>query len=98
MKNTVSESEALNNYFKEREYTANSYVMRCFSISMFIYLVCFLLNLFEIFIIDKEIMLMGFVPAVVIYLIMLIITKSVSLSSRKIKYFCCFVLFRCLRL
>ena len=90
MKNTVSESEALNNYFKEREYTANSYVMRCFSICMFIYLVCFLLNLFEIFIIDKEIMLMGFVPAVVIYLIMLIITKSVSLSSRKIKYFMLF--------
>ena len=87
MKNSVSKSEALNNYFKEREYAANSYVMRCFSIGMLIYLTSFLLNLFDIFIIDKKIMLMGFGPAVVIYLSMLIITKIVPLSSRKIKYF-----------
>ena len=90
MKNGVSKSEALNNYFKEREYTANSYVMRCFSIGMLIFFISFLLNLFDIFIIDKKIMLMGFIPAVVIYLSMLIITKIVSLSSKKIKYFIMF--------
>ena len=90
MKNTVSESEALKNYFKEREHVANSYVMRCFSVCMFIYLVSFILNLLNIFIIDKKIMLMGFVPATVIYFLMLIVMKNISLSSKKVKYFILF--------
>jgi putative nucleotidyltransferase with HDIG domain len=57
---------------------------------MFIYLVSFILNLLNIFIIDKKIMLMGFVPATVIYFLMLIVMKNISLSSKKVKYFILF--------
>ncbi|MEE1029051.1 MAG: HD domain-containing phosphohydrolase, partial [Agathobacter sp.] len=86
----MHERENIDKYIKDKEYIANTYVMRCFFISMIVYLIAFLLNVFDIFIIDKSIMLMGFVPSIFIYLAMLFVTKKVSLSSDKIKYFILF--------
>ena len=89
-KHVMHERENIDKYIKDKEYIANTYVMRCFFISMIVYLIAFLLNVFDIFIIDKSIMLMGFVPSIFIYLAMLFVTKKVSLSSDKIKYFILF--------
>ena len=89
-KHVMHERENIDKYIKDKEYIANTYVMRCFFISMIVYLIAFLLNVFDIFIIDKSTMLMGFVPSIFIYLAMLFVTKKVSLSSDKIKYFILF--------
>ena len=90
MKDIMHERENIDKYIEDKEYIANTYVMRCFLISMIVYFVAFLLNAFNIFIIDKSIMLMGFIPSIFIYLTMLLITKKVSLSSGKMKYFILF--------
>ena len=79
-KHVMHERENIDKYIKDKEYIANTYVMRCFFISMIVYLIAFLLNVVDIFIIDKSIMLMGFVPSIFIYLAMLFVTKKVSLS------------------
>ena len=60
MEYSNSENETLDNYFKGNENIANSYVMRCFSVSMLIYAFTFLLNLLNIFIINKRITISTF--------------------------------------
>ena len=90
MQHIMNEGEDLERYVADKECIANTYVMRCFSISMIVYFIGFLMNKFDVFIVDKSIMLMGFVPSMFIYLTMLFITKKVSLSSEKIKYFILF--------
>lgn len=90
MKHIMHEREDIDKFVADKEYIANTYVMRCFLISMIVYFTAFLLNILNIFIVDKKIMLSGFIPSVFIYLTMLLITKKVSLSSDKIKYFILF--------
>ena len=90
MKHIMHEREDIDKFVADKEYIANTYVMRCFLISMIVYFIAFLLNILNIFIVDKKIMLSGFIPSVFIYLTMLLITKNVSLSSDKIKYFILF--------
>ena len=77
-------------YVENKDYIANIHVMRCFTVAMVVYLLTYILNALEIFIIDKDIMKAGFVPSVLIYLVVLIVTKCVSLSDRKVKYFILF--------
>ena len=86
----MHEREDIDKFVADKEYIANTYVMRCFLISMIVYFIGFLLNILNLFIVDKKIMLIGFIPSVFIYLTMLLITKKVSLSSDKIKYFILF--------
>ena len=86
----MHEREDIDKFVADKEYIANTYVMRCFLISMIVYFIGFLLNILNLFIVDKKIMLGGFIPSVFIYLTMLLITKKVSLSSDKIKYFILF--------
>ncbi len=77
-------------YIEDREYIANQYVMKCFFITMVFYVVSFILNQLEIFIVDKQVMTSGFFPSLIIYVIMLIGSKMVSLSNEKVKYFILF--------
>jgi len=74
-------------YIEDREYIANKYVMKCFAVTMLIYALVFVLNVLNIFIIDKRIMLDGFVPSMIIYIIVYLITRVISLSNEKTKYF-----------
>ncbi len=74
-------------YIEDREYIANKYVMKCFFITMLFYVVSFILNIFEIFVVNKSVMAKGFFPSLIIYLIIFVITKRVSLSNEKVKYF-----------
>ena len=41
---------------ENREYIANTYVMRCFTVTMLVYLATFLLNLIGVFTIEQELM------------------------------------------
>ena len=77
-KHIMHKRENIDKYIEDKEYIANTYVMRCFFISMIVYFIAFLLNILDIFIVDKKIMLSGFIPSVFIYLTMLLI-ESVKL-------------------
>ena len=74
------------NYIENKEYVANTYVIKSFSITMLVYLVMFLLNCLNIFIIDKDIMKAGFIPSMIVYGIMLCIKKFIPLTDRRFKY------------
>ena len=72
---------------ENREYVANIYVMRCFTITMLVYLATFVLNLVGIFTIEQELMWKAFLPSVVIYLLMQLVARKISLEDKKTKYF-----------
>lgn len=74
-------------YIEDREYIANKYVMKCFAVTMLLYTLVFVLNVLNIFIIDKQIMLDGFIPSTIIYIVVYLITRCISLSNEKTKYF-----------
>lgn len=73
-----------------QEYIANTYVMRCFTVTMIVYLTAFLLNQVEIFIIEKNLMWSAFVPSVIIYVIGRLVARKMSLSDSRTKYFILF--------
>jgi len=73
-----------------QEYMANMYVMRCFSVTMIVYLVAFLLNQVEIFIVEKSLMWKGFIPSVFIYLLAQLVSRKMSFYNQKTKYFLLF--------
>ena len=77
-------------YVKNKEHIANLYVMRCFTIGMIVYFIAYLLNVLNIFIIDNDIMATGFIPSIIIYVVILLVIKKFSLSNRRIKYFILF--------
>ncbi len=77
-------------YIEDQEYVANIYVMKCFGVTMLVYLVAFILNILNIFIIDQRLMVAGFVPSVIIFVLTYYIAKRVSLSNTKVKYFILF--------
>lgn len=70
-----------------QEFLANTYVIRCFHVTMGIYLLVFLLNVAEIFIIDHSLMEKAFFSSAAIYLFMHIVLRFCSLSNWRTKYF-----------
>lgn len=90
MENTKIKGDDISVYLKDREYIANTYVLRCFTVTMIIYAITFLMNIMGIFVINKELMLNGFIPSVIIYFIVYFISKQISLSNTKTKYFILF--------
>lgn len=87
MGNTEKKNDDISIYLENREYIANTYVFNCFTVSMVIYLIAFVLDLLGIFVVDKQIMTMGFIPSLLIYLVVFWATKKVSLTGEKTKYF-----------
>ena len=77
-------------YVKDKERTANQYVLHCFSITMLIYTIAAILNWLNIFIINQTIMNVGYFACVLIYVVALMIIRTLSLSSEKTKYFILF--------
>ena len=57
MKYIMHEREDIDKFVADKEYIANTYVMRCFLISMIVYFIGFLLNILNLFIVDKKIRL-----------------------------------------
>ncbi len=86
----MQKNDDIGMYLNDKEYTANTYVMKCFTVTMILYFITFVLNLLGIFIIDKSVMRQGFIPSLVIYGIVFFITKKISLSDSRTKYFLLF--------
>ena len=78
-------------YIDNRDYIANKYVLKCFTVTMLIYTIAFVLNLLNIFVVDQKIMRSGFVPAAIIYFLLVIGLKGRDLSNEKVKYFLLFI-------
>lgn len=83
MNNLKNSTDEISAYIEGQEDIANTYVMRCFSITMLVYTIAFLLNLFNIFVIDQNLMLQGYIPSLIIYAIIYFFSKYVPLSKRK---------------
>lgn len=79
--------DKIRNTAGEQEYLANTYVMRCLTVTMVVYLITFLLNLVGIFTIDFELMCKAFFPSVGIYILVQVISRIISLSDKRTKYF-----------
>lgn len=73
-------------YVADKEQTANRYVLRCFTISMLIYTVAYILNLLNIFIVDQKIFGTGYWASLAVYLIAMVIIRKIPLSNTKTKY------------
>lgn len=82
-----SKEDEISVYIEDTEYVANKYVIRCFSIMMLVFTVAFILNLAGIFVIEQSLMRKAYFPSLLIYAVMLIVTRFVSLSSHGIKFF-----------
>ena len=74
-------------YIEDQEQIANNYVMRCFTVTMLIYSIAFVLDLLNVFVVNKKIMTIGYIPSLCIYLIVYFVSKKISLSNPKAKYF-----------
>ena len=73
-------------YIKDREHIANTYVMRCFSVTMIVFTIAFILNLLRVFVIEQGLMMKAYIPSVIIYLIMCVVEKKMSSSNWFKKY------------
>ncbi len=91
MRATDIKNEHTSSYIEEHESTANKYVMRCFGTAMLIYTITYIMNLLDIFIIDKQVMTSGYFPSLTIFLITFAITKIIPLSNPKIKFIIFFI-------
>lgn len=84
---SITKKENLSmDYFENQEYIANRYVMKCFAVTMLVFTITFVLNILKIFIIQEELMMRAYIPSVIIYLLVLLFLKKVSLSNPKVKY------------
>ncbi len=82
--------DGISEYVEDKERTANKYVLGCFTITVIIYTIAFILNLLGVFIINKTVMLQGAIATYVVYVVVMIITRFISLSNEKTKYFILF--------
>ena len=87
MKHENTKKDDILMYLEDQEYIANTYVMRCFTVTMIVYVITFLLNLAGIFTIEKSLMWKSFVPSLIIYIFVKLVTRRISLSDKKTKYF-----------
>lgn len=86
MEETKKTYDDISAYITDREQIANKYVMRCFSITMLIYSISFVLNMLGIFVVDKAVMLKGYIPSLIMSIMLHVASKKVSLSNEKVKY------------
>ena len=83
-------NDEISSYIKDQEAIANNYVMKCFTVTMMVYTVTFILNLIGIFVINQGLMRKAYIPSVIIYVIVWMVTRSISMSNKKMKYFILF--------
>ncbi len=86
-KKNLNKNDEISMFIKNQEYVANNYVMKCFTVTMIIYTIVFILNAIGIFVIEQQLMRKAFISSVIIYLIMYICNKKFDMSNRWMKYF-----------
>ncbi len=72
---------------QQDELTANKYVLRCFTVLAVLLSSAFVLNMLNIFIIEKKLMLCCYIPALAVFIVVHIISKYIPLYDKKSKYF-----------
>ena len=77
----------LSKLLEDQEYVANRYTMKCFSAIMLVLGLAFILDLLGIFVVEKRLRIFAFVPSLLVYILVYIVTKYISLSNRNMKYF-----------
>lgn len=87
MRETDNKRDEISVYIENQEYMANTYVMKCFSVTMILYSITVVLNLLNIFIVDTGLMLRGYILSIVIYLLVCLVLQRVSMSTWWMKYF-----------
>ena len=90
MEENLNRSDDVALYINEHEYIANTYVMKCFAVSMILYFVTYMLNLLGVFVVKQDIMQWGFIPSLIIYVLVLVGVRYISLSDSRAKYFILF--------
>ncbi|MBE5932180.1 MAG: response regulator [Lachnospiraceae bacterium] len=88
----IKDNPNINEYINDKEYIANKYVIKSFAITAYIYTVVLVLNLLGIFTVNQKVMVSGYVMSLIIYLIMLIVLKKLTLVNEKTKYFILFII------
>lgn len=91
MEDSKSNYYDISEYINDREYNANKYVLKCFSVTMLIYTIAFVLNLLDIFVVDQKIMRSGYIPSLVIYVLLMLYMRKRNLSDEKTKYYLLFI-------
>lgn len=86
MKFQNKKSEEISVYIENQEYIANTYVLRCFTVMLIVFTITFVLNLLDIFIIEKSLMLKAYVPVAVVFFTVLGVFRFVSDYSWIKKY------------
>ena len=87
MQRTKRINDDISVYIEDREQVANKYVLRCFTVTLTIYAIAFVLNMLDIFVVDKAIMIKSFIPSAIIYLVILLVSRRAPLSKPQFKYF-----------
>ncbi len=90
MKLNKKQKDDISVYLKDQEYIANTYVLRCFTVIMVVYVIALLLNLAGIFTVEQSLVWKSFVPSLIIYILVKLITANLSLSDPRTKYFILF--------
>ena len=80
-------NDVISEYIENKEVLANTYVFRCFSITMIIYTITFILNVIGIFVIDQTLMNNAYAASMAIFLIVFFLIKKVPLHKTQAKYF-----------
>ena len=88
----IKDNPNINEYINDKEYIANKYVIKSFAITAYIYTVVLVLNLLGIFTVNQKVMVSGYVMSLIIYLIMLVALKKLTLVNEKTKYFILFII------
>jgi len=79
--------DEISEYIRNEEYVANRYALKFITVSMSVYTIAFILNVVGIFIIEQKLMLFSYIPSVIIYAIVMIVSRLISLEAKATKYF-----------
>ncbi|MBR3598896.1 MAG: response regulator [Lachnospiraceae bacterium] len=82
----------INEYINDKEYICNKYVIKSFAITMYIFTLVLLLNLLGIFTVNQRVMVSGYVVCLIVYIVMLLVLKKLTLDNPKTKYFMLFII------
>lgn len=72
---------------RSQEYTINNYVIWCFTVTALVFTLVFVLNLIGVFVVEQRLMMYAYIPSLIVYLIVLVVTRFVSLDDTRVKYF-----------
>lgn len=79
-------TDDISGYLKDREHIANTYVMQCFTVTMIVFSIAYVMNLLDIFIVEQRLMTCAYLPSLIIYLITRLIERKIASSNWFKKY------------